>query len=159
MTDRDQDLAARTRAPAVDRTMNRRSPSVAESPLRVLIADDEADFATSLVTVLEADGHAVRHARSGREAIAMAEEWCPAYVLLDIYMPGMSGFTAARELRRRMPGVAMTLVMMSARDLDESTLLEAGVAGFDRCVDKADATTAVRALLAEGPLPPNREAR
>lgn len=117
--------------------------------LRVLIADDEADFASSLVTVLERDGHDVRHARTGHEAIAIAEEWHPAFVLLDIYMPGMTGFTAARELRARMPGAAMTLVMMSARDLDESTLVEAGDAGFDRCVDKTAATTAVRALLAE----------
>jgi len=69
-------------------------------------------------------------------------------VLLDIYMPGATGFAVARELRAGYPDTQMMLVMTSGRDLDEATLVEAGEAGFDRCVDKTNALPAVQDIIA-----------
>lgn len=116
---------------------------------RVLIVDDDADFMQSLGVLLRDDGHEVRCANDGLHALEEAAAWPPDLVLLDIYMPGPTGFITARRLRANCPGRRMVLVMTSAGDLDEATLAGAGEAGFDLCVDKTNALTDVRAILAD----------
>ena len=115
---------------------------------RVLIVDDDADFRLSLATLLRDDGHEVRCVHDGIGALEQTAAWLPELVLLDIYMPGATGFAVARELRAGYPDTQMMLVMTSGRDLDEATLVEAGEAGFDRCVDKTNALPAVQDIIA-----------
>ena len=103
----------------------------------------------SLGVLLRDDGHEVRCANDGLHALEEAAAWPPDLVLLDIYMPGPTGFVTARRLRANCPGRRMVLVMTSAGDLDEATLAGAGEAGFDLCVDKTNALTDVRAILAD----------
>lgn len=117
--------------------------------LRVLIVDDDADFRQSLAELLRGDGHDVRCVRDGGQALAEAGAWLPDVVLLDIFMPGHSGFVTARKLRERCPQAPMMLVMASAGELDETTLAQAGEAGFDRCIDKTRAHDALCAILAQ----------
>jgi len=71
------------------------------APLRILIADDDADSASSLAQVLALLGHDVHTARNGLEALAMADDLKPQVVILDIGMPQMDGWTAGRALRQR----------------------------------------------------------
>jgi signal transduction histidine kinase/CheY-like chemotaxis protein len=68
---------------------------------RVLVVDDNKDAATSLSMMLALDGHEVRRAYDGIEALEVAEEFRPEVVLLDIGMPRMDGYATARELRKR----------------------------------------------------------
>lgn len=103
---------------------------------RVLIADDSAAVRTSLTDLLEEMGHEVRAAGDGAEAVAMAQTWQPEFVLLDIHMPKLNGFDAARRIRGLFPPTVMQLVMMSGDDLDEVVRRGARQAGFDHCVDK-----------------------
>jgi CheY-like chemotaxis protein len=130
--------------------MNNASYTLEQSPAsrRVLIVDDDADFGQSLAALLRREGHDVRCVRDGTEAVAQASCWLPELVLLDIFMPGPSGFATARELRSGCPDMPMYLVMTSAADLDETTLVNAGEAGFDRCVDKTNALPAVQEIIA-----------
>jgi len=67
--------------------------------LKILIVDDNEDAAKSMATLQELEGHEARVALSGPEAIAVAEEFEPAVVLLDIGLPGMDGFEVVRHLR------------------------------------------------------------
>ncbi|WP_022976454.1 ATP-binding protein [Nevskia ramosa] len=67
--------------------------------LRVLIADDNRDAAESLAILLEIDGHEVRTAFTGREAIALAQELKPHIAFLDIGLPDISGYEVAQALR------------------------------------------------------------
>ena len=122
--------------------------SAATLARRVLIVDDDADFRLSLATLLRDDGHEVRCVHDGIGALEQTAAWTPELVLLDIYMPGATGFAVARELRAGYPDTQMMLVMTSGRDLDEATLVEAGEAGFDRCVDKTNALPAVQDIIA-----------
>jgi CheY-like chemotaxis protein len=115
----------------------------------VLIVDDDADFRLSLAALLRGDGHDVRCVRDGEQAVVEAGRWQPDVVLLDVFMPGSDGFVTARRLRCRRPRAPMLLVMTSGGQLDEATLLHAGEAGFDRCVDKTDAHPALCAILAQ----------
>ena len=119
---------------------------------RVLIADDSAPLRETLSTVLRSMGHEVRTASDGEEALAVAQAWRPEFALLDIYMPKLTGFVVARELRNRFPADSMCLVMMSGRELDETALVDAGQAGFDHCIDKAFTLEGLERLL-RGDLP------
>jgi signal transduction histidine kinase/ActR/RegA family two-component response regulator len=66
---------------------------------RVLIVDDNEDFAASLATLLRRHGNEVRVEHDSRQGLAVAEEFRPDCALLDIGMPGMNGYELARRLR------------------------------------------------------------
>jgi CheY-like chemotaxis protein len=67
---------------------------------RVLIADDDEDTARLLGRLLGLAGHEVVTAHRGDEAIGAAKAFRPEFILLDIGMPGMSGYEVASRLRR-----------------------------------------------------------
>jgi CheY-like chemotaxis protein len=89
----------------------------------------------------------VRGAQDGAEAVELAQRWQPDFVLLDIHMPKLDGFTAARALRAQFPSTVMQLVMMSGTTLDEETLAGAKAVGFDSCIDKVSAVAELQKLL------------
>ena len=89
------------------------SPPRPSSPGIVLVVDDDADLRESIEAVLVSHGHPVATAAGGAEALAWLErrDADPCVVLLDLMMPGMSGF----ELRSKMvadPGLASIPVVV-----------------------------------------------
>jgi CheY-like chemotaxis protein len=66
---------------------------------KILLVDDQADAIDALSMLLEMDGHAVRTACSGADALAMVENFIPDLALIDVSMPDMSGMQLARILR------------------------------------------------------------
>ena len=66
---------------------------------RILVVDDNIDAAETLKMVLHASGHAVAMAHEGLAALALAQHWRPDVVLLDIGLPGLSGYEVARQIR------------------------------------------------------------
>ncbi len=89
-------LATERREPATPRA--RRARKIARR--RVLIVEDNADTAQTLATLLALDGHEVRIAHDGFQALEVAAGFRPDVVLLDIGLPGMDGFEIARRLRQ-----------------------------------------------------------
>lgn len=69
--------------------------------LRVLIAEDNPDTAATLAVSLRLDGHQVEIAHDGIEALNIAETFRPQVALLDIGMPGISGYELAEKIRAR----------------------------------------------------------
>jgi CheY-like chemotaxis protein len=67
--------------------------------MRILVVDDRRDTARMMRVLLGAQGHEVRLAFTGREAIAVAEEFRPEVILLDLTLPDMSGEELAAQLR------------------------------------------------------------
>jgi CheY-like chemotaxis protein len=61
-------------------------------PLRILIVDDSEDTVVSCAELLGLDGHETRGAQSGDEALARLDGWEPDVALVDLCMPGVSGF-------------------------------------------------------------------
>lgn len=113
---------------------------------RVLVVDDNEDAATSLAALLAHEGHEVRVAHAGEEALALAFEFEPEAVLLDIGMPGMSGLEVARQLRRRMgTGVRLIAVTGWGQAQDRELTREAG---FDFHLTKPVGQAEVEPLLA-----------
>jgi CheY-like chemotaxis protein len=69
--------------------------------LRILVVDDNPDSVITLAAVLRDEGHEVRSAYDGAQALAVAREFQPQAVLLDIAMPGgVSGWEVARQIRK-----------------------------------------------------------
>lgn len=116
--------------------------------LRVLVVDDNVDLVDSLSTVLGFLGEEVKTAASGEEALARMQEWAPDVVLMDVGMPGMSGYEAATRARAQPWGREPVLVAMTGwgRDEDRARAL---AAGFDRHVVKPLDLDNLRALLSE----------
>jgi PAS domain S-box-containing protein len=78
-------------------------------PHRVLIADDNADAAQSLAMLLEIEGHDVRVAVDGQEAVELAREFHPHIIFMDVGMPRLSGHEATQQIRS-MPDCTDTLI-------------------------------------------------
>jgi len=106
-----------------------------ESRLTVLVADDNRDAAESLGMVLELGGHEVLVANSGQQALQMVRQRQPHVVILDIGMPGMTGYEVAREIRREPRGANVLLVAITGWGQREDKE-RARAAGFDHHLTK-----------------------
>src|SRR3954469_542410 len=84
-------------------------------PLRLLIADDERDTAAVLAAILRDEGHEAHVVLRGDEVLEMDRLLRPDVVILDINMPGMSGFAVAREIRARRGIAAPMLIAISGK--------------------------------------------
>jgi CheY-like chemotaxis protein len=101
---------------------------------RVLVAEDIPDAAEMLRLMLESMGHQVRVAADGVQAVAIAREFAPQIALLDIGMPRMDGYEAARQIRT-MLGHEVVLVALTGWG-QEADQRHARDAGFDRHLTK-----------------------
>ena len=118
--------AAPPRAPLASETVTAR---------KVLIVDDEPDNREVITSIVQDIlGHIVLTATNGREALEKAEQR-PDLVLLDLRMPGMSGFEVARELKQRPTTAQIPILAITALD-DEDDRREASDAGCIGCVTK-----------------------
>jgi PAS domain S-box-containing protein len=118
-----------------------------ESPdatLRMLVIDDNVDAANSLCLLLQSMGHAVRAAYDGPSGIAMAQEFSPDAVLLDIGMPVMSGYDVARALRAS--GSRHIIVAVTGWG-HEAAKRQAREAGFDHHLVKPVSETELGEVL------------
>ena len=94
----------------------------------ILVVEDEAAIQELISVNLELAGHRVLRAGSAEEAIHLMSQALPDLVLLDWMLPGISGLTLARRLRRDSRSRALPIIMLTARDAEQDMLdgLEAG---------------------------------
>jgi CheY-like chemotaxis protein len=116
---------------------------------RILVADDNADAASALATLLELEGHEVTVAHDGQEAVMKASNFRPELVFLDLGMPVMDGFEAARRLRALPGGDEVLLVALTGwgQPGDRS---RTRAAGFDRHLVKPADPAALTEVLTLG---------
>jgi PAS domain S-box-containing protein len=86
---------------------------VAMPKFRILVVDDYADAAESLMMLLQANGHEVETADCGKKAIERAQIFRPQVVLLDIGLPDIDGYETARQLRALPETKDATLIALS----------------------------------------------
>ena len=101
----------------------------------MLIADDDRDGALTLSTLLQLEGYEVRTVHGGQEALDTAREFKADVVLLDIGMPKVTGYEAARRLRQRYGEECPVLIAVTAWKQASDKIL-ANLAGFDHHVAK-----------------------
>jgi CheY-like chemotaxis protein len=103
--------------------------------LRVLVADDNVDAADTMTAVLQMSGHEVRTVYSGSQAVEAAPAFSPHVMLLDIGMPGMTGYEVAQHLRADSRYDKTFLVALTGWG-SESDRAQAMRAGFDHHLTK-----------------------
>jgi DNA-binding NarL/FixJ family response regulator len=91
---------------------------------RVVLADDHADIAEQLRTILEAEFEVIAVVTDGLALLSAAEALAPDVVVTDIGMPRMDGLEATAELVQRSPDVRVVLVTI----LDEPAIRRRGLA-------------------------------
>ncbi|HXN15389.1 MAG TPA: response regulator [Usitatibacter sp.] len=122
---------------------------------RILIAEDEESILTSLEFLMRRSGFETRVARDGELAVGALHEFRPDLVLLDIMLPGRSGFEVCRAIRAD-PQLRATRVLMLTAKGGAGEISKAMAAGADDYMTKPFGThelvARARALL-EAPRP------
>ena len=78
--------------------------------LKVLIADDEVEFASTIVARLNLRSFAASMANSGKAALAAIEKECPDVLLLDLKMPDLDGLEVLANLKEKYPTLAVIIL-------------------------------------------------
>jgi PAS domain S-box-containing protein len=123
-------------------------PKLLTTSRRVLVVDDHGESADTLAELLRLDGNQVEIAHDGFEALEAAANFRPAVVLLDVAMPKLNGYDAARRIREQPWGKKIVLIAVTgwgqARDRQRSR-----EAGFDAHLTKPVDYPALVRMLAE----------
>ena len=93
--------------------MNERKTKAA--PARILVVEDERDISALVAYHLTKEGYRVRTAEGGVEAIESAESERPDLIVLDLMLPGLSGYEVLTELRRRPDLTDVPVILLTAR--------------------------------------------
>ena len=115
--------------------------------LRILIVDDHEDTAEMLSMLLSGKGHETYVALDGTAALVAAAAFQPHIGLLDLSLPGMSGYELAQQLRA-MPGLAHIRLVAVTGHGSDAHRARARAAGFDEHMLKPVNLEAMDAVLA-----------
>jgi DNA-binding NarL/FixJ family response regulator len=102
----------------------------------VVVVDDEPNFRTLVATLLsEEAGYRVREAATAQEALELVSQERPAAVLLDVVLPGMSGYELCRQLRERY-GASLPIIFVSGTRIDSLDSVAGLLLGADDYIAK-----------------------
>jgi two-component system, OmpR family, response regulator len=111
----------------------------ARRALNVLVADDERDTVLTLLAVLRDEGHSARGVYRGDEVLRAVETEMPDAVILDIEMPGKSGFAIAQELRHLYGDETPLLIAISGKWTGQTDEMLGRMVGFKHyCLKPCD---------------------
>ena len=114
----------------------------------VLIADDEANIVISLEFLMKREGHRVTVARDGDAALEAIRRERPDLVLLDVMMPGKSGFEVCQAVRADESLATVKILMLSAKGRD-TDLAKGSALGADAYMTKPFSTQELAARVRE----------
>ena len=134
--------ASRPQAPGVEDEL-----AATKSSLRILIVDDNRDGTDSLAEMLRMMGNDTRTAYDGQQGVAVAGEYRPDVILLDIGLPILNGYEACRLIRRRPWSQDVLLIAVTGWGQDEDRR-RSHEAGFDHHMVKPVDPQALMRMIA-----------
>ena len=125
---------------------------ISSNQITVLLAEDHAIVRQGLCALLKTEGHfvVVGEARTGREAVEMAQKLSPDVILMDIAMPVLNGLEATRQILAARPAAKVVILSAHSDDVYVERMSEAGVAGFLEKQTSADILTKAIREVAKG---------
>lgn len=99
------------------------------SSQRILVVDDEASISDLIATSLKFVGFDVRTAATGSQALAVAEEFKPHAIVLDVMLPDQDGFEVCRQIRSE--GIDVGVLFLTAKDGMEDKVAGLTIGGDD----------------------------
>ena len=139
-------LVLEAKRQSLQRVPDRQNPTTPVS-CRILVVDDNQDSVDSIAILLRAMGNEVHTAHDGLEAVAAAAEFQPDVVLLDLGLPKLNGFDAARSIREQPGGPERVLIALTGWGQEEDRR-RSKEAGFDHHLTKPIDFDVLRELLA-----------
>jgi len=99
---------------------------------RILVVEDDTDNRRIVVKVLTLEGYETLEATDGRSAIAMAHQQHPDLIIIDLAMPNVDGWAAARQLKADPPSADIPIIALTALAMrgDEERAPKAGCDGY-----------------------------
>lgn len=113
-----------------------RNAPVTRRPLAVLIADDEPDTVMTLSALLKDEGHVVQTVTDGAQVMEAVEQFKPEVCILDIALPGVSGYTLAHAISTSQKSDRPVLIAISGKWNSLPDKRVAKKLGFDRFFEK-----------------------
>ena len=108
-----------------------------EMTKKIMVVDDEQDVRLSVQQILEMSGYTVTQAENGRDCLVKLEKETPDLVVLDIMMPGMSGWDVAAKIKENPSWTNIPIVFLTAKG-DEMSVGMGGLASVDYIVKPFD---------------------
>jgi len=121
-------------------------------PITILLAEDHAIVRQGLIALLKLDGsfQLVGEAKTGREAVALAQSLRPDIILMDIAMPVLNGLEATRQILAAQPAAKVIVLSAHSDEVYVEKMIEAGVAGFLEKQSSAEILTKAIHEVAKG---------
>ena len=121
-------------------------------PITIMLAEDHAIVRQGLIALLKSDGsfQLVGEAKTGREAVALAQSLRPDIILMDIAMPVLNGLEATRQIRAANPAAKVIVLSAHSDEVYVEKMIEAGVAGFLEKQSSAEILTKAIHEVAKG---------
>ena len=110
-------------------SLKEKPESTAKSTQRILVVDDENSISELIATSLRFVGFEVRTAATGSQALAIAEEFKPHALILDVMLPDQNGFEVCRQLRAE--GHSVGVLFLTAKDTTEDKITGLTIGGDD----------------------------
>ena len=134
----------------LDASAMKPSPDIADFPACILIVDDERHNRELLEVMLKPEGFILLSAASGEEALTIVARRPPDLILLDVMMPGMSGYDVVARIKTDPHAKSIPVIMLTALDDRNARMLglNAGAEDFlTKPVDRSELSVRVRNLL------------
>jgi putative two-component system response regulator len=113
----------------------------------ILIVDDESAGRNTLEAILEGEGYRLEMAENGKDALQKARASAPDVILLDVMMPGMTGFDVCKKIREDADLAEIPIIMITALD-DHESMVQGFSLGADDFITKPYDRHELRARLA-----------
>jgi DNA-binding response OmpR family regulator len=93
-----------------------------EGQKKILLVDDEPHIVMALEYLLEEEGYDIAKAHDGESALAKAIEFIPDVIILDVMMPGLDGFSVAKEIRKNDMLAHTSIIFLTAKSTPEDKM-------------------------------------
>lgn len=129
-------------------------PEASPRSLRILLADDDRDSVMLLMTLLRTEGHETSGVYDGQKVMPAVLAFDPDVVILDIHMPGLSGWEACRAIREKRGDVRPLLIGVSGEYKKGADQILSEILGFNHYLIKPYQFSDILRLVEPLRLPP-----